>query len=233
MNNIFAPDVTTPPTSLLRASAWAGILGPILFTATFLVLEVVRAPEYDRIADTVSTLEAGPHGWVQQANFILFGLLTIVFAFGLHRAIAPSRGGFAGPLLLGVSGVANILAGVVPVRLDATGAAYAPIGHVVAGTAFFATSAIALVLLSPRLGKDSRWSGLARYSAAAGVVAIVGFVVMGALVVPDDAALHEYAGLGQRLLVLVVVFPCRVTMAARLLRLTPSPVGRGVDTEVA
>lgn len=171
-----------------RAAAWAGIIGPVVFTATFVVL----------------------------------GLLTPVFAAGLHRTVAPSRGGVAGPLLLGLSGLANILGAVFPVREDAAGATSVPTGHVVGGTLFFAASAVALVVLSLRLRTDGRWSGLAGYAATAGGVAVIGFFVMGALVIPDDAPLHEYAGLGQRLLILLVVFPCRVTLAVRMLRLTGS-----------
>lgn len=213
-------DVSRPVA--LRAAAWAGIVGPVLFAATFVALEVIRRSEYDRVAETVSALEAGPHGWVQQVNFVLLGLLTIAFAVGLHGAIAPTRFGVAGPLLLGVSGLASILAAVIPVREDAAGATYAPPGHVVGGTIFFATSALALIALSLPLRKDVRWTGLAAYAAVAGGIAVLGFFVMGALVIPDDAPLHDYAGLGQRLLVLLVVFPCRIALAARMLRLADS-----------
>jgi hypothetical protein len=68
----------------------------VLFTGTFVVLELVRGSEYDRVAETVSALEAGPHGWVQQVNFVVFGLLTIGFAAGLrgrsHLPAAVSPG---------------------------------------------------------------------------------------------------------------------------------------------
>jgi hypothetical protein len=174
------------------------------------------------VAETVSALEAGPHGWVQQVNFVVFGLLTIGFAAGLHGSVASSRYGLAGPLLLGLSGVGALMAAAFPVREDSTGLTYAPPGHVLAGSMFFATSALALAVLPRRLGKDSRWSGLAGYVAVAGGVAVIGFLVMGAVVIPDDAPLHDYAGLGQRLLILVVVFPCRVTLATRMLRLATS-----------
>lgn len=200
-------------------AARAGIVGPVLFTATFVALELVRGSSYDRVSETVSALEAGPHGWVQQANFVVFGLLTIAFAVGLHGAVAPSRRGLAGPLLVGISGVGALLAAAFPVEEGTAGQTVSPVGHTVAGTMFFATSAIGLIVLSRRLAKDPRWSGLAGYAAAAGTVAIIGFFVMGALVMPDDAPLHDYAGLGQRILILLVVFPCRIVLAARMLQL--------------
>ena len=226
MNGTLTTELDIPRMLSLRAAAWAGIVGPVLFTVTFVALELVRGSSYDRMAETVSALEAGAHGWVQQVNFVVLGLLTIAFAVGLHRAITPSRRGVAGPLLLGFSGVAALLAAAFPVREDSAGLTYSPPGHLVAGTMFFATSALALVVLSHRLGKDRRWSGLAGYAAVAGGIAVIEFFVMGALVIPDDAPLHDYAGLGQRLLILLVVFPCRVTLAARMLRMTLSDPSR-------
>ena len=48
---------------------------------------------------------------------------------------------------------------------------------------------------SPRI---RRGRGLAGWTLAAGIACLVGFVVMGSLVIPDDAPLHDWAGLGQR-----------------------------------
>lgn len=108
------------------ASAWAGIIGPALFTAVFLTLEAVLGDRYDRVAEVVSALEASPYGWIQRLNFVVFGVLTLLFAAGLHRAVRPSRLGVAGPALLGVSGVGLLLAAVFPLREDANGATYDP-----------------------------------------------------------------------------------------------------------
>ncbi|MGH3458298.1 DUF998 domain-containing protein [Aeromicrobium sp.] len=201
---------------------WAGIVGPVLFTAAFIVQELFRRDEYSPIAESVSALEAGPNGWVQQANFVVLGLLTIVFAIGLHRGLRRSRAGWIGPALLGLSGVGNILAAVFPLREDAAGLTYDPGGHAVAGILFFLTSALALIALSSRLHLDERWRSLAVYTAVAGFLALAGFVVMGVFVVPADAPLDDWVGLGQRILVLAVLFPCRVTLAIRLLQVARS-----------
>jgi len=42
-------------------------------------------------AEPVSALEAGPNGWIQQVNFVVFGLVLLVFAVGLNRAIPSAR----------------------------------------------------------------------------------------------------------------------------------------------
>ncbi len=203
----------------LNVAAWAGIVGPVLFTAVFLGLEVVLGDRYDRVSEVVSALEAGPYGWVQQVNFAVFGLLTMAFAFGLHRAIGGSRAGIAGPALMFVSGIALLLAGAFPFREDPAGEVVESAGHTVAGVMFFSTSALALVLLSRRMARDPGWRALSTYALIAGAIAVAGFVAFGRLVIPDDAPWHAYAGLAQRGLILLVLFPCRTILAVRLLRI--------------
>ena len=201
------------------ASGWAGILGPALFTAVFLVLEALLGDRYDRVAEVVSALEATPYGWIQRLNFSVFGILTLAFAAGLHLAVRPSRLGVAGPALLAVSGVGLLLAAVFPLREDSNGVTYDPGGHAVAGVLFFATSALGLVVLSHRLRCDPRWRALSRYVLTAGAASVAGFVLIGALVMPDGAALHPYAGVFQRALILVLLFPCRMILGLHLLRM--------------
>jgi hypothetical membrane protein len=200
-----------------RPAAWAGIIGPILFTVCFLLQEAWRQDEYSPMAEQVSALEAGPHGWIQQANFVVFGILTLAFAFGLYRVLGDTVSGQLGSLLIALSGVGNVLAAVFPLKEDSSGETYDPGGHAVAGIMFFLASAVALLVLSRRLRQDERWRELAAYLAVAGALGLVGFVLMGALVIPDGAPLHDWAGLGQRILVLAVLFPARILVAARLL----------------
>lgn len=204
----------------IRLLAFAGIIGPVLFTVTFLVQELLRAGEFDPVAETVSALAAGRNGWVQQLNFIVFGLLTIACAFGLHLGIAPSKAGVAGPALVLVSGVGLLIAAAFPLREDESGDTYDPGGHAVAGVTFFLSSAAALVVLSRRLAHDPRWRSLAAYTLTAGALGLAGFILMGVLVIPDGAPLHEWAGLLQRIIVLAILFPCRLILAFNLLRIT-------------
>ena len=163
-------------------------------------------------------LEAGPGGWIQQLNFVLFGLLTIGFAVGMHVGVRQTSVGILGPALLFMSGVGSLLAAVFPLMENADGVTYDPGGHVVAGIMFFSTSAVGLIVLSRRLARDARWQSIAGYTRGAGIVALAGFFTLGALVMPDDAPLHDWAGLAQRALILVVLFPCRIVLSRRLLQ---------------
>jgi hypothetical membrane protein len=198
--------------------ALAGILGPILFTAVFVIQELFRRDEYSPMAETVSALEAGPGGWVQQVNFVGFGLLTIAFAVGLHRGMRPTRAGVVGPAILVWTGVGLVLAAVFALREDAAGATYDPTGlHDVNGAVFFLSIGVGLVVTSRRMAADPRWRSLATYALATGIALLVMFVAFGVLVGPDDAPLHPWAGLAQRV-VLAVWFSCTIGLALRLLR---------------
>lgn len=199
--------------------AWAGIIGPVLFTVAFLAQEAFLADDYSPIAESVSALEAQPHGWVQQVNFVLFALLTVVFAVGLRRGLPPTRAAAVGPALFVISGVGLLGAAVFPLRADAAGVTYYPGGHVVAGTAFFLSSALGFIVVSRVLVRDRRWRSLATYTLAAGAAALAGGLVMNVLVRPDQASLHDFAGLVQRLVILVVLFPCRIVLSLRLLQI--------------
>jgi hypothetical membrane protein len=202
----------------LTSTGWAGIVGPVLFTLTFFGQELFRMDEYSPLAEQVSALEAGPHGWIQQVNFVVFGLLTMVFAVGLNRGLRPTRIGILGPALFFVTGVAAIGAGVFPLREDAAGVTYDPGGHTPAGLTFFLGSTLALLAISFRVARDPRWRSLRVSIVAAAVVMIIGNVIMVRLVIPDDASWHDWAGLGQRILVVGILFPARIALSSRLIR---------------
>ena len=207
---------STQEGTLNRSIALAGIVGPVLFSAGFLAQQAVRRPAYDPIAEPVSALEAGPYGWIQQTNFVVFGLFMLAFTFALHRGIDRSRRGVLGPALLGAASTGLFIAAAIPLREGAAGNVYDPGGHFVAGVTFFLGTALALLVLSRRLAKDPHFRTLATYTAICGVLALVGFVVMGRFAVPDGAPLHDVAGLIQRVVLLAVTFPCLVLLAVRL-----------------
>jgi hypothetical membrane protein len=203
----------------LTLTGWAGIVGPVLFTLTFIGQELFRIEEYSPLAEPVSALAAGPHGWIQHVNFVVLGVLTMIFAIGLHLGLRPTRLGVVGPALFFVTGVANIMGGIFfPLREDAAGITYDPGGHQQVGMTFFLGSTLALIVISFRVARDPSWRGLAVYIRLVGLALIVGNVVMARFLIPDDAPLHDWADLGQRILVVGLLFPARIILAHRMIR---------------
>jgi hypothetical membrane protein len=200
--------------------AWAGIVGPILFTVAF-VLQALFRTEYSHVAEPVSALAAGPNGWIQNANFLVFGSLMMAFAFGLHQGMRPTRLGVVGPGLLALSAVGLILAGVFPWALDARGDYVVPPGHVVGAFTAFLPAGLGLIVLSRRMARDPSWRTRASYALGSGIAVAVLFLATGPLAVPDDAPLHDWAGLLQRAAV-AVWFSCTIVLSLRLLRIARS-----------
>ena len=210
-------------TPAVRIMAAAGVVGPILFTVAFVMQGLFRSGEYSAVAETVSALEAGPNGWVQQINFVVFGVLMIAFAIALHLGMRPTRGGEIGPAIIVLTGVGLVLAGAAfPLREDAAGLTYDPGGHAINGMMTFLSAGIGLIMVSRRMTRDPRWRSLAAYALASGITVLALFVAMRVLVMPPDAPLHAWGGLAQRL-VLAVWFPCTIVLAFRLLRFTKAP----------
>jgi hypothetical membrane protein len=101
--------------SVIVALASAGVAGPVIFALVALVHSLLRA-DHSLVADPVSALAAGPSGWLQIANFLLFGSLMIAYAIGLHLGVRQTRWGSVGFAFLVLSGVGLMWGGVFPQR---------------------------------------------------------------------------------------------------------------------
>ncbi len=94
----------------MKRLSYAGLVGPLLFIVIFLVEGATR-PGYSTWRNFVSQLATGDGGWVQTVNFLLCGMLVLVFALALRRSIKGTRGSIGGPLLLGLFAAALLVAG--------------------------------------------------------------------------------------------------------------------------
>ncbi len=215
---------TFPVLELLAA---AGIIGPVLFAVGFLLQDVLRTDSRNGstpMVQMMSALTTGPYGWVQQVNFVVFGLLLIAFAVGLSQGVQKARLSWLGPTLVAWNGVELAIAGLFPLREDATGRIYDPIGvHNVNGRLFFLCIGVVLVVLSWQLARDQRWRGLAAYTLASGIVLVVLDLV---LAQKARAPLHPWASLLQQM-VFILWGGCLVVLALRLWRLARTGARRG------
>ena len=101
--------------NLIAIGAVAGMIGPLLFTVGFIVQGLFRHDEYDPIAETVSALEAGPNGWIQQLNFFVFGILMMIFGAGLGFGLRTRRWRIASAIVAWWA-VGLLMAGLFPLR---------------------------------------------------------------------------------------------------------------------
>ena len=74
------------------------ILAPLFFAVVF--IQSFTRPGFDIRRTPLSLLSLGDLGWIQIANFIIAGLLALACVMGIRRALAGSKGGTWGPLLI-------------------------------------------------------------------------------------------------------------------------------------
>ena len=165
----------------------AGTAGGLLFTGAYLAEGVTRAG-YRPLALPISALSLGPDGWVQQLNFIVFGLLVCVSAAGWRALLAPGRGAVAFPVLHAVAGLGLVMDGLFD--QDSSGGyppgarAGMPTVHGQVHTLFAMVTITALAggcfVLARRFAAEPAWRGWSVLEAAAGIATIVFIAAFGA-----------------------------------------------------
>jgi hypothetical protein len=172
-----------------RYAALAGMIGPVVFVFIVIALTVAQYgfmrglgwhPTESSGVPWPSGLALGPYGWLQVINFILFGLLVILFAVGLHRSVS-GRAAKIGTGSLMLAGVALVLSGFkTDPELLSTGPQ--TLAGWIHGLAFLLLTLSLLptfFLMGWGLRKDPLWRSYGLYSLATGVVFVAGFFIPG------------------------------------------------------
>jgi hypothetical membrane protein len=199
----------SPATRYLIAG---GAIGPLLFIIVFLIEGATR-PGYSAWHNYGSSLSLGDQGWMQIANFLVCGLLTLCFAVGLRQVLHTGRGSVWGPILLGAFSVALIVAGLFvtdpnlgyPPGTHSSGpqTLHGTI-HGVAGLIAFSSVAIASFVMARRFAGDPNWKGWALYSIVTGVLVAVFFIAATVVSALDESGVFPGSptGLFQRIAII-------------------------------
>jgi hypothetical membrane protein len=199
-------EVESQQNRMIRYLAAAGIFGPVLYTVTWLVLGFLD-PTYSHTRDPISNLSAigAPYALVMTSIILVFALLIVVFAYGLHRGL-PS-GFWAGPATLAIAGVGYAGIALAPLNLAGLGDPNVP--HTISASVTVFAMMLAPLFLYPRLRRNPGWKNLSGYSIATTILALA-FAILASL--PTFAG---WEGLMQRL-VLSVVLVWMIAIAIRL-----------------
>ncbi|UQU66874.1 DUF998 domain-containing protein [Couchioplanes caeruleus] len=166
-----------------------GVVGPPLFIIAFLVEESLR-PGYDLLRQTVSELAIGRYGWQQIANFLVYGVLLLLFAAGLRRATRS----VVLPALVVLVAVALIVSGLFvtdPVHTDPT-SWHGTVHNIAAIPVFLGVPLLCLVVAVSSLRRRNwGWTVYSTVTAVAMLATIQGL------------ASEAYAGLFQRITIVL------------------------------
>ncbi|WP_165984311.1 DUF998 domain-containing protein [Streptomyces sp. YIM 98790] len=163
---------------LLAAGAAAGPL----FT-TVAAAQVLTRDGFDLARQPLSLLSLGELGWIQIANFVVAGLLSVAGAAGLRRVLAPGRARAWAVSLVAVYGAALAAAGIFVTDPSMGFPAGAPEGpaeqlstsailHGVAAPVAYLALVTAMFVLARIFARDGH-RNRAAWSAAAGAAVVV------------------------------------------------------------
>jgi uncharacterized protein DUF998 len=145
--------------------AITGLLAPVVFILAALAASV-RQPGYDHLKNFVSELGATgapAAGIMNFGGFLVYGLLMMAFAWAVHRGIRADAGGWLGPTVLALYGLAYV--GVALAPCDPGCQAASPSLHhrlhLLLGELVLLTAVLSPFTLYARMVKDPEWRSLA------------------------------------------------------------------------
>jgi Protein of unknown function (DUF998) len=152
--------------------------------ATVSLAQAATREGFDLTRHPLSVLSNGHLGWLQIANFLVAGILTVAGAAGLRRAMHGAPGGKWAPRLVRVNGMGMIAAGVFvmdPADGFPVGTPYGmpetltwhSYGHMAAGSIAFAALIAACYVLGHHFSRAAN-RGHALASRVAGTALLIG-----------------------------------------------------------
>jgi hypothetical protein len=162
-----SPDIIAPGTrrsKLQTALLLCGLTGGVLFMINYTLLGATT-PDYHLLKETISSLELVRHDGLQQANFILFGLLTIGYTFGLSKELIPGVNAMLILLLQLLTGIGLIGDGFF---------IHEPM-HMVCDLITFNSAMLVLLFFTWQFYKSTNWNGWIAYSILSAVL-MMGFL---------------------------------------------------------
>jgi hypothetical membrane protein len=98
-------------TDVTRTLLGAGVIAGPLFVVTAAV-QVLTRDGFDLRRHPLSMLALGEYGWVQVINFIVAGVLSLIFAVGVARRLPDGSGSRWAPRLLALFGAGLVIGGI-------------------------------------------------------------------------------------------------------------------------
>jgi len=185
-----------------QLSIWAGIIGPTLFVAIFM-LEGWLRPGYEPLKMYVSELSLGPRGWIQIVNFIVFGVLLLVFTRGVAAEFQSGKAARGGILLLRIIALCYLASGPFvtdPASTPRNQMTLHGTLHGIFGAIVFTLMPISCFVFLRRFREDPKWQFLQWPTLALGTISAVGVILLSvATKLPNTQnVFNEWLGLIQR-----------------------------------
>jgi hypothetical protein len=190
----------TPNRVVDRILYGLGGVGPLLFFAAASMQGWLRS-EYDGVAQPISALALGPHGWIQGLNFALLAVSLLALALLAKRAFRRGPASLAAPVLFVVMSIGVVVAGVYPMdapHVDSTASGRL---HDLGGLLVFPPIPAVVLILARRFRCDPAWRPQYKLTLGTGLFCLVLMAFFLSFVGPPSGPprpASEFRGLVQR-----------------------------------
>ena len=185
----------------LMVLALCGVSIPIVF-AVLVTVAGFQYEGYSHLRQAISELggAGAENAIIQNANFLIIGILVLAFAVGLYRGIGSGSRSIIGPALIGVFGVSSGIANaLLPCDLGCEFESLTGTLHNVTGLLGFIAAIAGIFVISRRFKSDIMWRSLYRFSWITGVATLVSLVLW--IAIAKAAEVDAANGLLQRLFI--------------------------------
>lgn len=168
--------MTGNASKLRRLAAWAGMIGPVMFTVLVIIESLLR-PGYSQIHNFVSDLGIGKYSFIQNTNFILFGSLSVIFAAGL-KVTLPEGNVYSKMSVWAtvVFGFAIIFAGIALITTGSTSESSSQnFFHVLSSMIAFLSIIAAQLFVWGAIKDDDNavWGRYGKYTIVSGIISMI------------------------------------------------------------
>jgi hypothetical protein len=184
-----------------ETTRWLGVaaLASVgLWVLIVIVLHGVKS-DLDPVETYISDYAIGDNGWLMTTAFVIVGLGMLCLAMGLRASLAPGKRVLLGVILMAVTGVGFILAGIF--TTDPTGADETTTEgslHLLGSVLVFPVTIVNSFVLLGVFRRDPRWASFAERWRWAPWVLLVGMIVT--FNMPE-----EIVGLAQRVFAAMIL----------------------------
>jgi hypothetical protein len=193
-----------------RLAGLAGLIAPIVFIGIF-TMEGWLRPGYSAFEMYISALSLGSGGFIQIANFLVFGLLFLLFARTLASEYKKRSVSRAGPTLLTIFALCLFFSG--PFVMDPMGtppaqiSVHGTIHGILGGIAFLLMPTSCFVFLR-RFRQNSSWNSFAPFTLLMSILlsATLALFIFSTKFPIGQNIFHSWFGLIQRMVLIPYMF---------------------------
>ena len=145
------------------------------------MLEGWLRPGYEPLKMYVSELSLGPRGWIQIVNFVLFGLLLLVFTRGVAAEFQSGKASRGGIILLTILAICYLLSGpfvMDPASTPRSQMTFHGTLHGILGGIVFSLMPVSCFVFLRRFREDSKWRFLQSSTLVLGTISVVAVLLL-------------------------------------------------------